>query len=90
MKKCPICNVELNRSNIAFDPRKHVIKCARCGRTLRKRVSIWFLPLMLVFGSVCANFQTHWVFKVLTIILGIALVIFYNRLPYVPYDNEKL
>lgn len=93
MKKCPYCKSDIRRfsSNILRnDIRRHVIKCKTCGKLLRKKISIVLVLEFLVLAFLAANFNTHILFSIATIINALLVVITYCKLPYVPcdeYDN---
>ncbi|MBQ6687500.1 MAG: hypothetical protein IJN03_03140 [Bacilli bacterium] len=87
MHKCPVCkNYMSNRSE-----KKTILRytryCPYCGTLLRKKKSIWMLPLYLGFAICGANFKTHWIFAVMAIIIGIVIYVAFSKLPYVPYNE---
>lgn len=87
MKKCPYCNKKFD-SVFSGDIRRHVRRCGYCGKVSKKKVSLWLVALLFIFAVVGANFKTHWLFAVFTIILALIICFIYWRLPYVPYDEQ--
>lgn len=93
MKKCPICNNPLDRKTRKSGrpvPGRHLSRCPHCGYTLRKKFSILFVPALLGYAVILANFRTNWIFSVLAVVGGVALCVFYVLLPYEPYDRPPL
>ncbi len=90
MKKiCPFCNAEIKpsldiRKN---DIRPYTVRCKNCGKSSRKKFSIYYIVEFIFLCFCSANFKTHWLYSVATIILLIVLFLTYRFLPYVPYDE---
>lgn len=88
MKKCPVCNKEIKAGLLNIQPPlRNTIKCPHCGRLLRKKFSIWFIPVILFLLTSFILSNLHWGFYILAAVSIIVLLIFMHNLPYVPYDE---
>ncbi len=88
MKKCPVCNKEIKTYSLNIQPPlRNTIKCPHCGTLLRKKISIWFIPVLLFMLISFVLFNLHWAFHILALISIIVYLIFMYKLPYVPYDK---
>ena len=103
MRKCPVCRQSFNQlmllkkklskptSDLLEEhliDGKGVIRCPHCGTRLRKKKSVWFVPMLLPFLVSAVMYSTNhslWFLMVLSIVF---FMIFYINLPYVPYDKE--
>lgn len=87
MKKCPVCKKEIKTCALSIQsPLRNTIKCPHCGRLLRKKFSIWFIPIILFVLISFVLFSLHWAFHIVALISIVAYLIFMYKLPYVPYD----
>lgn len=88
MKKCPVCKNEIKRFPLNIQlPLHNTIKCSFCGRLLRKKFSIWFIPIVLFMLVSLVLSTLHWAFYILALISIIVYLVFMYKLPYVPYDK---
>jgi phage FluMu protein Com len=88
MKKCPVCNKEIKTYSLNIQPPlRNTIKCPHCGKLLRKKFSIWFIPVVLFIIISFILFNLHWAFHILVFISIIVYLIFMYKLPYVPYNK---
>ncbi len=87
MKECPICHKEMHYSFEAQVPLRNVRKCPHCGKLVRKKISIWFIPVVLLLTVSLILFNVHWLFHILTPISVVIFFWFMHKLPYVPYDE---
>lgn len=88
MKKCPVCNKEIKTYSLNIQPPlRNTIKCPHCGILLRKKFSVWFIPVILFVLVSFILFNLHWAFHILTLVSIIVYLIFMYKLPYVPYDK---
>ena len=88
MKKCPVCNNKIKTCSLNIQPPlRNTIKCPNCGILLRKKFSIWFIPVVLLILISFILFNLHWAFHILALISIIVYLIFMYKLPYVPYDK---
>ena len=75
---CRVCGNEIAKSTK---------KCPHCGRLLRKKFSLWFIPVILFVLISFILFNLHWAFHILALISVLVYLIFMYKLPYVPYDK---
>ena len=88
MKKCPVCNKEIKKYALNIQPPlRNTVKCPHCGRLLRKKFSVWFIPIILFLLISFVLFNIHWAFHILLLISIIVYLIFMHNLPYIPYDK---
>ena len=88
MKKCPVCKKEIKPCSLTVRlPLRNTKKCPHCGRLLRKKISVWFIPVVLFMLVSLVLSTIHWVFHILALISVLVYLIFMYKLPYVPYDK---
>ena len=88
MKKCPVCKKEFNPYSLTIQsPLRNTKKCPHCGRLLRKKISVWFIPVVLFLLASLVLSTMHWAFRILALISVLVYLIFMYKLPYVPYDK---
>ena len=88
MKKCPVCNKEIKTYSLNIQPPlRNTIKCPHCGVLLKKKTSVWFIPVVLLLLISFMLFSLDWAFHILALISIIIYLMFIYKLPYVPYDK---
>lgn len=92
MRKCPVCKKNMNRRKPSFLLGRYLTRCPHCGAVLRKKLSIWFTIIVVLWAVCAANFKTHEFFVVATIVGCFIIIAFLYKLPYEPYyydDHDK-
>ena len=88
MKKCPVCKKAIKKGDLNIQmPLRNTIKCPYCGKLLRKKFSIWFIPVVLFMLVSFVLSTLHGAFHILALISVLVYLIFMHNLSYVPYDN---
>jgi len=103
VKKCPVCHQSFSQYTLLkkklakpmsdllgehLTDGKGVIRCPYCGSRLRKKISVWFFPMLLPFFASAVLYATNhslWFFMPLCIVF---FMLFYINLPYVSYDKD--
>ena len=102
MKKCPVCHQTFTKTMILnrkasqstsdllgehLTDGKGVIRCPHCKARLRKKFSIWFILALMPFfiSAILCSFNRQYTFLMIPSITF--FMIFYVKLPYVPYDK---
>lgn len=83
MKECPACKKEFSKSEyIGYDPYGFRAKCPHCGARLIKAYGKKLIPLFIALGLFGAYINRHWIFMILTIVVGILIVVVMGKAPY--------
>ena len=91
MKKCPVCEKEIKPYSLNIQtPLRNTKKCPHCGRLLRKKNSVWFIPVIIFVLISFILFSLHWAFHILILISLFVYLFFMYKLPYVPYNKDQL
>ena len=89
MHICPACKHKIIGKSKKMTFNRYTRYCPNCGVLLRKKFSPWFIIIIIPFAISVANFKTHWIFGILTVIFAVVVLVAFSILPYERYDNKK-
>ena len=80
MRKCPVCEWEFSRGKWAVG--MFYTYCPSCNAHLRVAINWKCIPLIVLFALMGALCNTHYIFNILTVIMGVLLWLYLCNLPY--------